>query len=410
MLYQAYQAHTDLMTPVRAVAELTRHGFTHLPAPFRDTLTARSLAAGCELMERAHLTHERPPFGIDSVKGRRRTMQVREVAADVRPFGTLLHFQKDNRLPQPKVLLVAPLSGHFATLLRGTALTLLAEHDVYITDWHNARNVGLEQGRFGFDDYVEHLIDWLALLGPGTHLMAVCQPCVPALVAASVMAQGRHPAQPASLTLMAGPIDTRVRPTTVNELAAAHPLEWFDRNLITTVPWRYPGRLRRVFPGFLQVASFMAMNPERHMSAHRELYQQLVDGDEERAAVTKDFYAEYFAVLDMTAEFYLETVDFVFQRQLLAKGALEYHGRKVEPKAIRRTSLFTIEGERDDICSPGQTYPAHDLCSSVKPMHRRHHLQPGVGHYGVFGGRRWETQIYPLVRNHILASAERTAA
>jgi polyhydroxyalkanoate depolymerase len=405
MLYQAYQAQTDLLTPVRAVAELAGEGFRHLPPPWRRSLVARNLAAGCELVERAHLTHERPPFGISTVNGRRRTMPVQEEAFDVRPFGTLVHFRKDNRLPQPKVLLVAPLSGHFATLLRGTVRTLLAEHDVYVTDWHNARDVGLEHGRFGFDDYVEHIIDWLALLGPGAHLMAVCQPCVPALVAASVMAQGRHEAQPASLTLMAGPIDTRVKPTAVNELATAHPMEWFERNLITTVPLRYPGRFRRVYPGFLQVASFMTMNPERHMSAHRELYGHLVDGDEQSAAVTKEFYDEYFAVLDMTAEFYLETVDAVFQRQLLAKGELEYRGRTVEPRAIRRTSLFTVEGERDDICSPGQTYPAHDLCSSVKPMHRRHHLQPGVGHYGVFNGRRWETQIYPLVRNHILASS-----
>jgi poly(3-hydroxybutyrate) depolymerase len=404
MMYMAYQAQADLMTPVRAVADILRQGVRQLPAPFADSLVARNLAAGCELLERAHLTHARPPFGIDAIKGRRRTMKVREEATDVQPFGTLLHFKKDNRLPQPKVLLVAPLSGHFATLLRGTVRTMLTEHDVYITDWHNARDVGLEHGRFGFEEYVQQIIDWLALLGPGTHLMAVCQPCVPALVATSVMAQGKHPAEPASLTLMAGPIDTRVAPTSVNELATSHPLEWFERNLITNVPLRYPGRFRRVYPGFLQVASFVTMNPERHFSQHRELYQHLVDGDEESAQVIEDFYDEYFAVLDMTAEFYLETVDMVFQRQLLAKGELEFQGRRVEPKAIRRTTLFTVEGERDDICSPGQTYPAHDLCSSIRPMHRRHHLQPGVGHYGVFNGRRWETQIYPLVRNHILAS------
>ena len=405
MLYQAYQAQTDLMVPVRAVAEFVQQGFRQLPEPFCDSVLARNVAAGCELVGRARLTHQRPAFGIDTVRDRRRTMHVEEEVADVRPFGTLVHFRKDNRLPQPKVLLLAPLSGHFATLLRGTVRTLLAEHDVYVTDWHNARDVGLAHGRFGFDEYVQHVIDWLELLGPGTHLVAVCQPCVPALVATAVMAQGGHAAVPASLTLMAGPIDTRVHPTSVNELATAHPIDWFERNLITTVPLRYPGRFRRVYPGFLQVASFVTMNPERHLSAHRELYQHLVEGDEERAAVTKDFYDEYFAVLDMTAEFYLETVDRVFQRQLLAKGELEFQGQRVEPRAIRRTALFTIEGERDDICSPGQTFPAHDLCASIRPMHRRHHLQPGVGHYGVFNGRRWETQIYPLVRNHILASS-----
>jgi polyhydroxyalkanoate depolymerase len=299
---------------------------------------------------------------------------------------------------------VAPLSGHFATLLRGTVRTLLPEQDVWVTDWHNARDVSMEHGDFGFDGYIEHLIRWIEILGPDTHVIAVCQPCVAALVATAVMAEAGNPAQPRTLTLMAGPIDTRVNPTVVNELAVGKPISWFERNVITTVPMRYAGARRRVYPGFLQLTAFLSMNLDRHLSAHRQLYRNLVDGDDASAEATKAFYDEYFAVLDLTAEFYLETVEYVFQEHRLARGVLEFQGRRVDPAAIRRTALLTVEGERDDICSPGQTFPAHDLCSNIKPMRKRHHLQPGVGHYGVFNGRRWDTQIYPLVHNLILAN------
>jgi polyhydroxyalkanoate depolymerase len=300
---------------------------------------------------------------------------------------------------------VAALAGHFSTLLRDTVATLLPEQDVYITDWHNARDIPLQDGRFGFDEYVEHLVRWLEVLGPGTHVIAVCQPCVPALAATAVMAEAGSDAQPRSLTLMAGPIDARVDPTVVDDLATDRPLSWFRRNVITTVPLRYPGALRSVYPGFLQLTAFVSMNIGRHANAHRELYQNLVDGDGAAADVTKKFYDEYFAVLDLTAEFYLETVQRVFQEHRLARGVLEYQGRPVNPAAIRKTALLTVEGERDDICSPGQTFPAHDLCSSIKPFRKRHHLQPGVGHYGVFSGRRWQSQIYPIVHNQILANA-----
>ena len=403
MMYMAYQAQADLMTPVRAVADILRQGFRQLPAPFADSLVARNLAAGCELLERAHLTHSRPPFGIDTVKGRRRTMKVREEATDVQPFGTLLHFEKDNRLPQPKVLLVAPLSGHFATLLRGTVRTMLTEHDVYITDWHNARDVGLEHGRFGFEEYVQQIIDWLELLGPGTHLMAVCQPCVPALVATSLMAQAKNPAQPASLTLMAGPIDTRVAPTSVNELATSHPLEWFERNLITNVPLRYPGRFRRVYPGFLQVSAFMSMNAKRHWDSHLQMYRNFATDEFAAAQATKDFYDEYFAVLDIAEEFYLETVSTVFQEHLLARGLMQYEGRAVEPAAIGKTALLTVEAELDDMCAPGQTSAAHSLATGLRDDQRGRYLQPGVGHYGIFAGRRWDSEVYPVVRDFIAA-------
>jgi polyhydroxyalkanoate depolymerase len=322
----------------------------------------------------------------------------------VTPFGTLLHFRKDVVLAQPRVLLIAPLSGHFATLLRATVRTMLPDHDVFITDWHNARDVALEHGRFGFDEYIGHLIRFVETIGPGAHIVAVCQPCVAALVAASVMAQSDNPAQPRSMTLMAGPIDTRVNPTKVNELAMSKPIDWFEQNLIARVPMRYLGAGRRVYPGFVQLAAFMSMNIDRHRKAHLDLYENLAKGELEKAKTTKAFYDEYFAVLDLSAEFYLETVAWVFQEARLAKGELDYRGERVEPRAIRRTALLTVEGERDDICALGQTAAAHDLCKGVKPYMRRHHMQAGVGHYGVFSGKRWEEQVYPIVRNMILAS------
>jgi poly(3-hydroxybutyrate) depolymerase len=327
-----------------------------------------------------------------------------EEAAHVTPFGTLLRFAKDVDIVQPRVLLVAPLSGHFATLLRNTVKTLLPEHDVYVTDWHNARDAPLSAGRFGFDDYVEHLITFLEVIGPGAHIVAVCQPCVATLVAAAVMAQTNNPAQPRSMTLMAGPIDCRVNPTKVNELATSKPMSWFEQNLIATVPLRYPGAFRKVYPGFVQLAAFMAMNIERHVKAHKELYDNLVAGEVAKAAQTKAFYDEYFAVLDLAAEFYLETVKIVFQDYSLAKGELKFRGELVEPRAIKKTALFTVEGEKDDICAVGQTLAAQELCSSIRPYRKRHHMQPGVGHYGVFSGKKWEGQIYPLLKNVILSS------
>jgi polyhydroxyalkanoate depolymerase len=302
------------------------------------------------------------------------------------------------------VLLVAPLSGHFATLLRGTVRTMLPEHDVYITDWHNARDIALTHGRFGFDDYIEHLIQFLEKIGPGAHVVAVCQPCVAVLVAVAVMAQTDNFAQPRSMTLMAGPIDTRVNPTKVNGLANSKPIEWFEQNLIASVPWRYPGAFRRVYPGFVQLAAFMSMNIERHMKAHRDLYDNIAKGEHEKAQITRAFYDEYFAVLDLTAEFYLETVRLVFQEHALPRGTLEWQGERVDPRAIKRTMLLTVEGERDDICAVGQTAAAHDLCGGLRPYLKRHHMQAGVGHYGVFSGNRWTGQIYPLVKNVILAS------
>jgi polyhydroxyalkanoate depolymerase len=403
MLYLAYQAHADMMIPVRMFAEAGLNALAPWAAA-EDLKVLRNLTAAYELITRAGLTHERPSYGIDSVRVGNREVAVREEPLDVTPFGTLLRFKKDVDIAQPRVLVVAPLSGHFATLLRSLVRTMLPDHDVCITDWHNARNVGIDEGRFGFDDYVSHLINWLEVLGGRAHVVAVCQPCVQVLTAAAVMAQSGNTYQPRSMTLMAGPIDARINPTKVNELATSKPIEWFEQNLIARVPMRYRGAGRRVYPGFVQLAAFMSMNIDRHRKAHLDLYENLAKGELEKARTTKTFYDEYFAVLDLDAEFYLETVAWVFQEARLARGDLDYRGQRVEPRAIRRTALLTVEGERDDICSLGQTAAAHDLCKGVKPYMRRHHMQAGVGHYGVFSGKRWEEQVYPIVRNMILSS------
>jgi len=402
MLYLAYQTQSDIMVPVRAWAAMAvAAGGSSLLA---ENSATRNLTAAYELIARAGLSHTRPAFGIGSVTVGNREVEVSEEAAAATPFGTLLHFKKHAGTAQPRVLMVAPLSGHFATLLRATVRTMLPEHDVFITDWHNARDVPLTAGRFGVDEYVDHLIKFIEVMGPGAHVLAVCQPCVAALAAAAAMAEAGNPAQPRSLTLMAGPIDTRVNSTRVNELAKTRSIEWFERNLIASVPLRHPGAFRRVYPGFVQLAAFMSMNIDRHVKAHRELYENLANGEAEKAAIIKAFYDEYFAVLDLTAEFYLETVRLIFQEHALPRGRLDYRGRRVDPAAIRRTMLFTVEGERDDICAVGQTVAAHDLCGNLRPYLKRHHMQAGVGHYGVFSGKRWENQIYPLLKNVILSS------
>jgi poly(3-hydroxybutyrate) depolymerase len=404
MLYAAYQAHSDIMGPVRALAGIAAHSIGNFGIGMPGHGTVRNLTAAYELIARAGLSHSRPSFNINYVTAGNRDVEVREEIAHVTPFATLLHFKKDIDVEQPRVLLVAPLSGHFATLLRSTVRTMLPEHDVYITDWHNMRDVDRKHGRFGFDEYVDHVVKFLEVMGEGAHVVAVCQPCVAVLIAAAVMAQTNNPAQPRSMTLMAGPIDTRVNPTKVNELANSKPIDWFEKNLIARVPFRHGGAFRKVYPGFIQLAAFMSMNIERHIKAHKELYDNLRQGDFEKAKATKDFYDEYFAVLDLSAEFYLETVQRIFQEHQLPMGTVEWHGQKVEPRAIKRTALLTVEGEKDDICAVGQTSAAHDLCSSLRAYRKRHHMQTGVGHYGVFSGKRWEGQIYPLVKNVILSS------
>ncbi len=402
MLYQAFQWWSDVMTPARGLAAVSVATRKKLGGASAWPLD-RSWAALLSLLAYSRVTHRRPAFGIETVRCGNRELSVREEVRLSLPFADLLHFAKDDTVAKPKMLVVAPLSGHFATLLRSTVATLLQDHDVYITDWANARDVPVAAGRFGFEDHITYLIRFIEELGPGVNVLAVCQPCVQTLAAVAIMAEEKHPAQPRTMTLMGGPLDTRIAPTMVNQLASSKSLGWFRDTLISRVPWRHRGRGRPVYPGFLQLTAFMSMNMGRHMEQHRTLYQHLADGREEEARAIAAFYEEYFAVLDLTAEFYLETIDRVFQRALLAQGRLEYRGRRVDPGAIRKTALLTVEGERDDICAVGQTAVAHDLCSSLRPHLKRHHLQTGVGHYGVFSGRKWERQIYPQVRNLVLA-------
>ncbi len=404
MLYQTYQFHDDAIAPLRTLARWAKDLPWATCTEWGSTARQRTHAVW-EMLARFELSHSRPDFGIRSIRIGGRNVPVREEIALSLPFGNLLRFAKDMAADQPKVLVVAPLSGHFATLLRHTVETLSRDHDVYITDWANARDVPLSAGMFGVDDYVEYLISFLEEMGPESHLLAVCQPCVQALAAVAVMSEDRNPATPLSMTLMAGPIDTRESPTAVNELATQNPLSWFKNTLISHVPYRYPGRGRAVYPGFVQLSAFMTMNMERHRKAHQKLYDHLAAGETDEAQKIKDFYDEYFAVLDLTEEFYIETIDRIFQRAELATGDFTYRGRKVDPGAIHRTALLTVEGGRDDICSLGQTAAAHDLCNALRPHLKRHHLQANVGHYGVFSGKRWEKEIYPVVRNMILAMA-----
>jgi len=405
MLYQAYQNQSDLTAPFRLLAQ---GGAAALWLKHNDGGVLRKMSASMEVFSRMRLTHSRPAYGIKAVKTGEIELTVTEEKVLTLPFGTLLRFRKDAGagLPdQPAVLLVAPLSGHFATLLRETARTLLQDHDVYITDWHNARDVALRHGRFGLDDYIDHMIRFTQTIGPGTHIVAVCQPCVAALAATAIMAEDDNPAQPRSLTLMAGPVDCRVNPTEVNRLATSKPISWFEKNLISHVPWPHAGYMRRVYPGFVQVSAFMSMNLDRHKQSFRDMYHHLVNGDVDKANVIRVFYDEYLAVNDLPAEFYLETVEKVFQTYDLPLGTLTYKGRKVNPAAIRRTALITVEGERDDICAVGQTVAAQDLCTGIRPYMKTHHIQTGVGHYGVFSGKKWNQQIYPRVREAIHASA-----
>jgi poly(3-hydroxybutyrate) depolymerase len=400
MMYEAFDLQTDIAAQTRAWGRLLHDVWS----PWLDLGEPVTwMSAGARMMMRAGLTFTRPAYGIEAVMVGNRSVPVVEEPIEVTPFATLLHFRKDIHTDQPKVLMVAPMSGHFATLLRATVRTMLPDHDVYITDWHNARDVPLAEGRFGFDDYVGHLVHFLQTLGEGAHMVAVCQPAVQALVAAAVMAQAKDAAAPRSMTLMAGPVDCRVNPTGVNELANSKPIEWFEQNLIATVPGRHKGAGRRVYPGFVQVSAFMSMNAKRHIQGHADLFWHMANGEAAQAAAIETFYDEYFAVLDLAAEFYLETVKTVFQDHALAQNRVHYRGEPIDLGAIRRTALMTVEGERDDICAVGQTMAAHDLCTGLAPYMRTHHLQAGVGHYGVFAGKRWESQIYPQVRNFIQA-------
>jgi poly(3-hydroxybutyrate) depolymerase len=400
MMYQAYQNHMDLTAPWRIGAAAALRYLNLVPAGTSEKLFGR-LSSALELISRTALTYTRPAFNIGKVLVGNAELDVTEEVVFSTPFGSLLHFKKENSPLQPRVLLVAPMSGHFATLLRGTVKTLLQDHDVYITDWHNPRDIPVSQGKFGLDEYTEHLITFLNVLGPRSHMIAICQPSVSALAAAAIMSEDDHPARPASLTLMAGPIDTRIQPTKVNDFAKSKPLKWFEDNLINYVPIQCKGAFRKVYPGFVQLTAFVSMNLERHIKSHVDLADHLAKGETEKAEVIKTFYDEYFAVMDLSAEFYIDTIRDVFQEHLLPQGKLMYKGRTVNPGSIKRMGLMTVEGEKDDICSIGQTLAAQDLCTGVRAYRKVHHMQAGVGHYGVFSGRRWNNEIYPLLRDFV---------
>jgi poly(3-hydroxybutyrate) depolymerase len=412
LLYTSFEVQRLAGRPTLSAAGLAVRAVDSLPAAVRGSRPLRQVRAVSQLVSRSRPTFVRPVFGIDEVTVDGRPTAVQEVPGLRTPFATLLHFQRD--LPagapeQPRVLVVGPMSGHFTTLIAPTIRTLLRDHDVHVLDWHNVRDVAAAHGDFGFDTFVEHVVTAFRELGPGTHVAAVCQPAPAVLAAVALLAEDDDPAQPDSMTLIAGPVDTRVNPNQLNESAMTKPLRWYEQRVITTVPRWYPGAGRRVYPGFVQLAAFMSMNARRHVRAHAGLYRDLVAGNV-RAETTQAFYDEYGAVMDVPADFYLETVDRVFQRHLLARGLLEVAGRRIDPSAIRRTALLTVEGARDDLCSPGQTFAAHGLCTGIPDARKRHHLQENVGHYGVFSGSRWERDVYPVLRDFVAESRMPVAA
>ena len=411
MLYTAYEWQQRLTAPARTSSALTVRALEALPAPLAGLPGPRRLRAACRIVAEARPTHVRPDWGIDAVEVDGRPAEVVVGSALSTPFADVLHFAKPGVTGQPQVLVVGPISGHFTTLLRPTVRTLLADHDVYVVDWHNARDVPVSAGRFGLDEYIDHVLQALRLLGRDTHVMAVCQPAPLVLAAVAVLAAADDPAQPRSVTLMAGPIDTRVNPNRVNLNAGRHSLSRFERLLTTTVPARHAGAGRRVYPGVTQLTAFMSMNPRRHVGAHLRMYRAMVAGDEAAAATTRAFYDEYGAVMDVPAEFYLETLQRVFMEHDLPRGVFTWRGRPVDPAAITDTALLTVEGAQDDMCSPGQTEAAHGLCTGIPPERHRHHLQEGAGHYGVFAGKRWEADIYPVFRAFVAEQERaRTAA
>jgi poly(3-hydroxybutyrate) depolymerase len=401
MIYQMYQAQADIIDPLRKMAKTTSALLRTVTPSQPYGILLRHINAALEVFAYSGTTHSRPAYGIKDVPVGNDLVKIEEETVTATPFASLVHFKKDSDRKQPKVLVVAPLSGHFATLLRSTVETLLQDHDVYITDWHNARDIPVEAGTFGFDEYVEHVIKFLEFMGPRSHVVGVCQPTVAVLAAVSVMSEDNNPATPRSMTLMAGPIDTRRNPTRVNKLAKTKEIGWFEDKMIGVVPWRYRGAGRRVYPGFMQLTAFMSMNLDKHIGAHIRQFRSLAAEDKQAAATHRNFYDEYLAVMDLPAEFYLETVERIFMKHELATGELHYKGRRVKPEAVKKTFLFTVEGERDDICGLGQTAAALDLCKNLRPLLKRHHVQTGVGHYGVFSGKRWANEIYPLVREVI---------
>jgi poly(3-hydroxybutyrate) depolymerase len=409
MLYDAYEVQRSLLAGASKLAGLGAGWLNNPSNPWGYSSMGPIVAASLEVFAHAAAPRGKPEFGIDTTKAGRKTVPVIEEVVLRKPFGQLKHFAKVGPAAGPPLLIVAPMSGHYATLLRGTVERLLPGHDVYITDWRDAKLIPLSAGSFDLDDYVDYLIEFLELIGKRSgerpHLLAVCQPSVPAFAATALMEEDRNPWRPKTLTMMGGPIDTRQAPTAVNTLATQRPMGWFQNNVIATVPMIYPGSGRKVYPGFLQLAGFMTMNLGSHLISHWEMFKHLVVGDEESADATRDFYDEYRSVCDMTAEFYLQTVDVVFQRHLLPEGQMTHRGRLVKPEAIRDTALLAIEGERDDISGIGQTKAALDIATKLPKAKKQYFLAKDVGHYGIFNGRKWRERIAPVVEKFIQANA-----
>jgi poly(3-hydroxybutyrate) depolymerase len=406
--YWLYEMSQSALSPARAFADAGRLFFKNPANPWSHTEFGKTVAAACELFERSTRRYGKPEWNIDSTLIGGERVSVHISAIWERPFCRLLHFERafehPPRRPQPRVLIVAPMSGHYPTLLRGTIEGFLPNHDVYLTEWVDARMVPLTEGSFDLDDYIDYVISMLHLLRGDVHVVAVCQPSVPVLAAVARMEAEGDPHVPHSMVLMGGPIDTRVNPTVVNTLAERRGVEWFRRNVITKVPFPHPGVLRDVYPGFLQLHGFVSMNLDRHLEAHRNLFLHLVKGDGDSAQKHREFYDEYLAVMDLCAEFYLQTVDVVFIRHALPKGQMTHRGIPIDPGKIRRVALMTVEGENDDISGVGQTEAAHALCINIPPEHKAHWMQPGVGHYGVFNGSRFRAEIAPRIADFMLSN------
>jgi poly(3-hydroxybutyrate) depolymerase len=407
VLYQLHEWQRKLLTPISHWAQATSELFSNPYSPLSYTVYSRRLAASYDLLYRLGKHYEKPAFGIASSRVDGIEVPVHERVELQKPFCRLLHFERDlaglraDRPSDPKVLVVAPLSGHHSTLLRDTVRTMLPDHDVYITDWTDARMVPLSAGPFHLDDYVDYVIEFLHRLAPAAHVISVCQPTVPVLAAISLMSSRGDDALPSTMTMMGGPIDTRRNPTRVNALAERKSIEWFRNSVIFKVPPTYPGYLREVYPGFLQHAGFVAMNPDRHVTSHWEYYLDLIKGDQDDVEAHRRFYDEYNAVLDLPAEYYLDTIQVVFQEHRLPDGTWHVRGQRVAPEDIRSVALFSIEGELDDISGSGQTQAAHGLCRNIPEDRKRHLTALGVGHYGIFSGRRWREMIYPQIRQFI---------
>jgi poly(3-hydroxybutyrate) depolymerase len=401
-LYEAYEMQRSLLAGASAWANLGSEWMSSPANPFANTGLGNMMASGLDVFAHAAAPHGKPDFDLPFTVIDGKKIAVEEMIEARKPFGQLIHFTRPGApAGQPRLLIVAPMSGHYATLLRGTVQRMLPGHDVWITDWADARLVPLAEGKFDLDDYIDYLIGFLEHIGPGAHVLAVCQPAVPAFAAACLMSADKNPARPRTLTMMGGPVDTREAPTAVNTTATQRPYSWFEQNVLATVPIYYPGAGRKVYPGFLQLTGFMAMNWGNHLVSHWQMFRHLVDGDQESAEATKRFYDEYRSVCDMTADFYLQTIDVVFQRHLLPKGEMMHRGRLVDPKAITDVAILAVEGERDDISGLGQTKAALKITPNLPDALKQYYMAESVGHYGIFNGRRWREQVAPVLENWI---------